>query len=150
MWILILSLLIEMYIFWLSWMWKKGDTYFINLIFLLAKYHIHKVKYSKCQTSFFKIQTWNENVFWIYWVLYELKSIKKNDFAKGLGTSLRLKTLDCCCIMFWQWWQLFLLFQAFNKKCFVKSKLWVKRQGKAEADASLYSTKPSHEGERYP
>ncbi len=43
------------------------------------------------QTSFFKIQTWNENVFWIYWVLYELKSIKKNDFAKGLGTSLRLK-----------------------------------------------------------
>ncbi len=43
------------------------------------------------QTSFFKIQTWNENVFWIYWVLYELKSVKKNDFAKGLGTSLRLK-----------------------------------------------------------
>ncbi len=72
------------------------------------------------QTSFFKIQTWNENAFWIYWVLYELKSNKNNGFAKGLGTFLGLKdwiTLYCCCIvMFWQWWQLLLFFQAFNTK----------------------------------
>ncbi len=79
-----------------------------------------------------------------------LKALRRMTLLKDLALPLDWKTLDCCCIMFWQWWQLFLFFQAFNKKCFVKSKRWVKRQGKAEADASLYSTNPSHEGERYP
>ncbi len=47
MWILILSLLIEMQFLAFTNV-KKGDTYFINLIFLLAKYHIHKFTFSKC------------------------------------------------------------------------------------------------------
>ncbi len=84
---------------------EKGYTYFIkpfsyknnlvkNLIFINA--HL-----------FLKIQTWNENIFWI------------NGFAKGLSTFSGLKdwmTLDCCCIaIIWQYWQLLLVFQAFNK-----------------------------------
>ncbi len=70
---------------------KKGDTYFINLIFLLAKYHIHKVKYSKCKPLFLRFKLEMKMYFESIEFSKKLKSIKKNDFAKGLGTSLRLK-----------------------------------------------------------
>lgn len=35
---------------------KKNDIYFINLLFLLAKYHIHKCKFSKCKPLFLRFK----------------------------------------------------------------------------------------------
>lgn len=35
---------------------KKSDIYFINLIFLLAKFYIHKCKFSKCNPLFLRFK----------------------------------------------------------------------------------------------
>ncbi len=62
---------------------KKGDTYFINLMFLLAKYHIHKCKFSKCKPLFLRFKLEMKMYF---------KSIEFSTNLKAIRTMSLLRT----------------------------------------------------------
>lgn len=67
---------------------KNGDTYLINLIFLFAKYHIHKCKFSKCKPLFLRFKLELKMYFESIELSKNLKAIRTMALLKDFGLPL--------------------------------------------------------------